>query len=411
VGHDPQPKKSFDFFAEIQNSKIGGVMPNELGESYLATVRERYQKGSKQERSLILKEFCSVSGYERKYAAKFIKKRQQEKKKKPGPKTTYNDQVVHHLKYLWERMNHMCSKKLVAAIPLWMPFYKDVDSETKKLLLQISPATVDRLLKPLRSRFATRGVSATIPSMLRHKIPIKLLDHSVDEPGFVETDTVAHCGDNIAGSYAHSLTVTDLFSGWTENRASFTKAAEAVLEQMKDIEKSFPFDLLGVACDNGSEFLNDLMLTYMKPKDGRQIDFVRRRPYKKNDQAHVEQKNFTHVRELFGYGRFDHRELHLLMNEIYKAYWNPLWNYFTPVMKLKKKERIGSKIKKEYDDPKTPFQRLLESAKVPPATKRKLIENYNLKNPFYLQEELERKLKIFFKIAEMNVDNSKKTGS
>lgn len=386
-------------------------MPNELGESYLTSIRERYKKGSKKERSLILKEFCSVSGYERKYAAKFIKKKQHLKKQKPGPKATYNDHVVHHLKYLWERMNHMCSKKLVAAIPLWMPFYKDVDAETKRLLLQISPATVDRLLKPARSSFAGRGISTTIPSMIKHRIPIKLLDQSIDEPGFVETDTVAHCGDNIAGSYAHSLTVTDLFSGWTENRASFTKAAEAVLEQMKDIERSVPFFLLGVACDNGSEFLNDLMLMYMKPKVGRQVDFVRRRPYKKNDQAHVEQKNFTHVRELFGYDRFDHRELHLLMNEIYKAYWNPLWNYFTPVMKLKKKTRIGSKIKKEYDDPKTPFQRLLESAKVHPVTKRKLIENYNSKNPFSLQEELDRKLKIFFRIVEMKKSEDKKTGS
>jgi hypothetical protein len=386
-------------------------MPVEISRAYLLAIRERYKKSSKKEKSKILSEFCSVCGFHRKHAIRILRDDLQPRTKKPGKKAIYNDQVVHHLRYLWERMNHMCSKKLVAAIPLWMPFYKNVDSETKQLLLQISPATVDRLLKPARSSFALRGKSTTQASLIKHRIPIKLLDYSVDEPGFVECDTVAHCGDDIAGSYAHSLTVTDLFSGWTENRASFTKSAEAVLEQMKDIERSLPFFLLGVASDNGSEFLNDLLLAYLKPKQGRQVDFVRRRPYKKNDNAHVEQKNFTHVRELFGYGRFDTRDLHILMNEIYKAYWNPLLNYFSPVMKLKKKTRIGSKIKKEYDKPKTPFQRLLESAKVPPATKRKLIESYNLKNPFHLQEELDRKLKIFFRIVEMKKNEAKKTGS
>lgn len=386
-------------------------MPVEMTRAYLLAIRERYKKSNRKEKSKILTEFCSVCGLHRKHAIRILRENLRLRTKKPGREAIYNDQFVHHLRYLWERMNHMCSKNLVAGIPLWMPFYKDVDVGTKQLLLKVSPATVDRLLKPARSSFGLKGKSTTQPSLIKHKIPIKLIDPSIDEPGFVECDTVAHCGGDIAGSYAHSLTVTDLCSGWTENRASFTKSAEAVLEQMKDIERSLPFFLLGVASDNGSEFLNDLLLTYLKPEQGRQIDFVRRRPYKKNDNAHVEQKNYTHVRQLFGYERFDTRDLHLLMNEIYKAYWNPLLNYFIPVMKLKKKTRIGGKVIKEYDKPKTPFQRLLESAKVPPATKRKLIESYNLKNPFYLQEELDRKLKIFFRIVEMKKNEEKKTGS
>lgn len=385
-------------------------MPIGMRRAYLAAIRERYEKSTKKEKGLILSEFCSVCGYTRKYAIRILRGQAEPRVRRPGPKSIYGPNVVHHLRVLWEQMNRMCSKNLKAALPLWLPFYKDIDTETKKLLLKISPATIDRLLRPTRAGLKAKGLSTTQPSMLKNRIPMQLLDGEVDRPGFVEGDTVAHCGDSIEGSYVHSLTVTDLFSGWTENRSMWTKRAEGVLEQLKAIEKALPFDLLGFASDNGSEFLNDEVFSYFRNRKHGKVEFVRRRPYKKNDNAHVEQKNWTHVREIFGYERFDKQDLNILMNEIYRAYWNPLRNYFTPVMKLKKKTRIGGKLKKEYDDPKTPYQRLIDCDKIPLQTKRKLIDEYKLKNPFHLKMELERKLKIFFRLVEMHKTEKQKIG-
>jgi hypothetical protein len=386
-------------------------MPIGIRRAYLAAIRERYGKSTKKEKRHILSEFCTVCGYTRKYAIRILGGKVQPRIRRSGPKSKYDSNVVHHLRILWGEMNRMCSKKMAAALPLWLPFYKDVDSETRNLLLEISPSTIDRLLLPTRAGFKSKGISTTQPSMLKHKIPIQLLDHEVDRPGFVEGDTVAHCGDNIAGEYVHTLTVTDLFSGWTENRSTWRKLAEGIVELMKGIEADLPFQLLGYASDNGSEFINDELYDYFNNRKTGKVEFVRRRPYKKNDSAHVEQKNWTHVRELFGYDRFDVADLNILMNEIYRAYWNPLLNYFSPMMKLKNKTRIGGKLKKEYDDPKTPYQRLIECDKIPLQTKRKLIEQYKMKNPFHLKAELERKLKIFFKIVEMYKEEKRKPGA
>ncbi len=385
-------------------------MPIKFRREYLNTIRERYKNAlKKRQKSEILNEFCSICGYERKYAIRILNNQVEPKLYRPGPKPIYNHQVVHHLKILWEAMNRMCAKKMVVAIPLWMPFYKDVDAATQALLLQVSASTIDRLLRPSKVQWR-RGLSLTDQSLLKSRIPIQLLDKDVNEPGFMEADTVAHCGESGDGKFASSLTVTDLFSGWTENRVTMTKKAELVLEQMKRIRACLPFQMLGLATDNGSEFLNEEMLAYAKEK-AEPFMFVRRRAYKKNDNAHVEQKNFTHVRELFGYERIEDMQILILMNEIYQAYWNPLWNYFTPMMKLVKKERIKSKIKKMYDKPKTPYQRLLETDRLTRQEKRKLKEAYTSKNPFFLKKELDRKLKIFHQLVEQKKRERKLTGS
>jgi hypothetical protein len=385
-------------------------MPIKFRRDYLNTIRERYKNALKKKiKSEILNEFCAVCGYERKYAIRILNNQVQPRQNRPGPKPVYNDQVVQHLRILWESMNRMCAKKMVVAIPLWMPFYKAVDAVTKKLLLEVSASTIDRLLRPYKQQWR-KGLSTTKSSLLKSRIPIQLLDHNVNEPGFMEADTVAHCGGSAEGTFASSLTVTDLFSGWTENRAVMTKKAELIVEQMKRIRSCLPFQMLGLATDNGSEFLNDEMLAYAKEKPQPFI-FVRRRAYKKNDNAHVEQKNFTHVRELFGYERIEDMEILLLMNEIYQAYWNPMWNYFTPMMKLVKKERIRSKIKKTYDDPKTPYQRLIETDRLSNQEKKRLKELYATKNPFFLKQQLDQKLKIFYQLVEQRRRERKLTGS
>jgi hypothetical protein len=385
-------------------------MPIKFRREYLNTIRERYKNAlKKRNKSEILNEFCNICGYERKYAIRILNNQVEPKVYRPGPKPIYNHQVVHHLKVLWEAMNRMCSKKMVVAIPLWMPFYKDVDVVTQKLLLQVSASSIDRLLRASKAQWR-RGLSTTDQSLLKSRIPIQLLDKDVNEPGFMEADTVAHCGESADGRFASSLTATDLFSGWTENRATMTKKAELIVEQMKRIRACLPFQMLGLATDNGTEFLNEEMLAYAKDKV-QPFMFVRRRAFKKNDNAHVEQKNFTHVRELFGYERIDDMQTLILMNEIYQAYWNPLWNYFTPMMKLVKKERIKSQIKKTYDEPKTPYQRLLDTDRLTIQEKRKLKEAYASKNPFFLKKELDRKLKIFHQLVEQRKRERKLTGS
>lgn len=243
-----------------------------------------------------------------------------------------------------------------------------------------------------------RGISTTDP-VLKHQIPIKLLDSEIKEPGFIESDTVSHCAENPAGNFVSSLTMTDLFSGWTANGASWTKQALPIKAEVKKVEDGLPFVILGFASDNGNEFINNELYEYFNCRIPA-VNFVRRRPYRKNDNAHVEQKNYTHVRQLFGYERFDDPTLVPLMNEIYQVYWNPLWNYFNPVMKLKSKQRVGSKIIKKWDIPKTPCQRLIDCEKIPTKTKGRLKQYQNSKNPFFLRKELEKKLKLFFRKVE-----------
>ena len=195
-------------------------MTTEMRRTYLETIRSRYRKSTKKQKSQILNEFCAVCGYERKYAMRILWRHVDPRSRRPGPKRIYSHQVIPHLIYFWSAMNRCCSKKMKAALPLWFPFYREpIDPETKRLLLKMSSATIDSRLRDYRERSVLRGLSATRSSWVKGKIPIKLLDHDIKEPGFLESDTVAHCGNSLSGEFVNSLTVTDLFSGWTENRA------------------------------------------------------------------------------------------------------------------------------------------------------------------------------------------------
>lgn len=382
-------------------------MTTEMRRTYLETIRSRYRKSTKKQKSQILNEFCAVCGYERKYAIRILWGHVDPRSRRPGPRRIYSHQVIPHLIYFWSAMNRCCSKKMKAALPLWFPFYREpIDPETKRLLLKMSSATIDRRLRDYREGSVLRGLSATRSSWVKSKIPIKLLDHDIKEPGFLESDTVAHCGNSLSGEFVNSLTVTDLFSGWTENRAMLTKTSEQIVGQVRKIEEKLPFLMKGFASDNGSEFLNHDLHFYLIKRDN-PVEFVRRRPYKKNDNAHVEQKNFTHVRSLFGYSRFEDPELVVRMNEIYQAYWNPLWNYFTPCLKLKSKTRIGGRIKKEYDIPRTPAQRLLDYPGLTSWQASYLKDQLRGRNPFWLKQQLDKKLKEFFQLVEEKKATSK----
>ncbi len=373
---------------------------------YLQAIRLRYKSAGKKEKIPILTEFCLNCGYNRKYAIRLLsgKKKKKKARAKSGPKPLYQDkQLLVTLKHIWFATDQMCSKKLRAAIPLFLPFYEQeygfLGNHIKAKLHTISAATIDRLLKPVRARYTAKGRCGTKPgTMLKNQIPIQTDTWDSSQPGFLEADSVAHCGNSLAGDFVWSLTFTDIASTWTENRAVWNKGAHGVLTQTKDVEAHLPFPVLGFDCDNGSEFLNYHLHRYFTNRPAKPVKFTRSRPYKKNDNAHVEQKNWSHVRQLLGYDRFDKACLVDLLNDLYKNEWSLFNNFFCPSMKLTEKKRINSKYVKKYDEPKTPYQRLIASPDISPEAKQKLTHTFLRLNPFCLKKKIQAKLKSIFAI-------------
>jgi len=372
-------------------------MTIEARREYREAIRLRYKNGTKKQRSRILDEFCEVCGYNRKHAIRLLRGKVGMRLSRPGPKPKYDVEVIEHLVILWKLMNYMCSVRMKAALPIWLAYYKPqtLTETARAKLLEISSSSIDRLLRPHRQG-CQRGLSGTKGgAFLKSQIPIELIDKHVDRPGYVEADTVAHCGNALAGDFANTLTVTDLLSGWTGNRATLNKEAVDIVAKLKDIRAGLPFPMVGFASDNGSEFINRSLVAYLQDKKHGHVKFVRRRPYKKNDNAHVEQKNDTHVRQLFGYHRVEDRGLVDLMNDIYQNYWNPLLNFFCPALKLIKKTRIGGKLKKTYDKPKTPCDRLIDCGKLTELQLHRLKGDRSLLDPLLLKQGLDAKLRLF----------------
>jgi hypothetical protein len=381
-------------------------MSHELKREYLSCIRERYRNSSRGKKSVILDEFCSVCGYARKYAIAILNGRVEPGVNRPrGRQTKYTQDVVFHLVRLWRVLGEPGSTKLKAALPEWLGYdpvlNPEQDRELCAKLLEISRPQMDRLLRPYRVGFQM-GISGTRRAA-RHvmaQIPLQPKDWNVTEPGQqAQADTVAHCGDRLAGQFANSLTLTDLDSAWTENRALWGKSSAEVISAMRQIEANLPFHLRGFKSDSGSEFMNYALFAYFREnRPDVPVQVTRSRPYKKNDNCYVEQKNFTHVRELFGYARIDDPQLVVLMNEIYVQYWNPLQNYFMPTQKLLRKTRIGARIRKEYEPAKTPYQRLIDSPALKAEQKQVLQARKATLNPFHLQKDLQLKLKEFEEI-------------
>lgn len=270
----------------------------------------------------------------------------------------------------------------------------------RRKLLRISPASIDRLLKKVRTRYPRRGLCGTRcgPPALKSQIPLRTDNSDITRPGFLEADTVAHCGGSLSGEYLCSLTFTDIFSQWTENRAIATKGAAEVLERVKEVEEKLPFTLLGFDVDNGSEFLTWHLWRYFLNR-AHPVDLRRSRPYKKNDQAYVEQKNWTHVRQLLGYERIEGADLVIEINDLYSV-WGLLHNFFCPTLKLKKKTRIGAKTHRQYHKPQTPYQRLLQSPAVTAEQKAALRICFQELNPLELKKQLEEQLKKVFQLIK-----------
>lgn len=371
-------------------------------------LERRYFRLDRAGKSHLLDELCDLHQFNRKYLIQVFNHLTGKQHIRRGPKRRYDPkELLEPLKRIWLATDMMCSKKLKVALPLWLPFYDDfyepLPPTTKAKLCAMSAATIDRLLKPHRAHYRRRGLTGTKPGyLLKNQIPIKVDHWDVTQPGFLEADTVAHCGDSMAGDFAWTLTMTDITTGWTENRATWNKGASGVLKQIKNIEKSLPFPILGFDCDNGSEFLNWHLLRYFQERRGQTVQVTRSRPYRKNDNAHVEQKNWTHVRQLFGYDRFDNQKAIKKMNDLYTQEWSLYQNHFIPTMKLIEKEKINAKYRRKYEQPKTPYERVITSEQVSAAQKERLKDIHQTLNPFQLKVNIERKLKVIFSYVTRN---------
>jgi len=372
---------------------------------YLETIYLRYKKSGKKEKSTILNEFCQNCNYHRKHAIRVLnnfKRFTKPKPKKTGAPSMYNKaSIIEPLKRIWLASNLPCSKRLKAVIPLWLPYYaeefKPLSLESVKALRKISPPTIDRLLKPARIKYKLRGRSTTKPgTLLRKHIPVKTNQWDESHPGFLEADTVAHCGSAAEGIYANTVDFVDIATCWTEQRAVWGKGEQGVLEQIDNVENDLPFPILGFDADNGNEFLNwHLFRHFTKRKQ--HVQFTRSRAYHKDDNSHIEQKNWTHIRQWLGYHRFDNPKAVPLMNDLYTSEWRLYHNFFCPSVKLLEKKRIASKTIKKYDRPKTPYERVLESKYVSAYRKRILKEQFEELNPFKLRKAMEKKLDKIFK--------------
>lgn len=371
--------------------------------AYLKRIKLRYERGDKEVKSRILEEFCHVCRYNRKYAIRLLNGSLHRSHGKPGRISRYCEpRFLKALRQIWFDTDQFCSKKLKLVMPVWIPFFEQehgkLAKDVKEKLLKISAASIDRVLKPTRAQYG-RGRCGTKPgTLLRTQIPIRTDFWDVSSPGYLEADTVAHCGSSMAGDFIWSLTVTDIYSGWTESRSLWNKGATGVIQQIKDIEDSLPFPFLAFDSDNGSEFLNSHLVRYFSERS-KVVPFTRSRPYHKNDNAHVEQKNWSHVRQLLGYKRLENPDLVPLINDLYKNEWSLYQNHFVPTFKLIRKEKIKSRYHRFYQTPITPYQRLIESDLISDEQKYKLKTLHQSLNPYHLKREKEQKLKLIFSLT------------
>ena len=378
---------------------------------------KRYCTAGKKQKTKILDEFIATTGYNRKYAIHVLKNSAYVKvthfnnvakqsvqlitktRKKRTYKKYYGADVQEHVIRLWIFSMYLCAKRLVPFIRDNIDYFAQkfgYDEKLKALLSSISSATVGRILKPEIPKHSIRGISTTHPAKNLNKlIPIRtFFDWDERKPGFFEVDTVANCGVSTQGQYICTLTLTDVYSGWTENRALLNKAHRWVKEAVADVKEKLPFQMKGIDSDNGSEFKNTQLLQWCNTNN---VIFTRSRSHKKNDNCFVEQKNDSVVRRIVGYYRFEGEAARMVMADLYEQY-NKLVNFFFPSMKIISKQRVEAKVIKKYDAAKTPYRRLMESSDVSEAVKADLLRR---KNSLDLQQLLEATHTLQSKLISM----------
>jgi len=364
----------------------------------LAKMKRRYRTAGMEYKTKLLDQAQALFGYHRKAAIRALRAPRVE----AGPRILTGRPVEYEpgellpwLRPIWEATDYACGVRLAAMMPEWVPAFeayeKRMPGKVRERLLAASERTLDRLLEPLRGQGA--GRSLTRPgTILRQQIPIRGSLFEENKPGWIEVDTVALCGGSVAGEFVWMVDGVDYATTWVEVRPIWGRGQAGTLAALQDIEASLPFELLGLDSDNGGEFLNHHVLQWLQ-KRPRPAFMTRSRPYKKDDNAHVEQKNWTHVRQSFGYERYDNPEVVELMNTMVKGPYGQLLNYFHASLKLDRKEREGGRVRRVYGPPQTPLARVLASAEVTEATKTKLRQQKSRLNPFALKQEVARSLK------------------
>jgi len=366
-----------------------------------------YQKASRKEKTSILDQFMKATGYNRVYAARVLRGHGKQHRFKNGVVVKaeaagrfrrgrgreYGPELVEPLKKIWECLDYVCGKRLAPAIPAALESLErhgeiEVEEETRRKLLKMSASTIDRLLKAEREKYALRGRSGTKPgTLLKSQIPVRTFaDWNEEKAGFVEIDLVGHDGGSSEGDFLQTLDVTDVHTGWSEQRAVLNKAQKWVFEALLEIRDRLPFPLLGIDSDNGSEFINHHLRDYCEEE---KITFTRARSHRKNDTCYVEQKNYSIVRQAVGYGRFQGSKSVRKLNELYDRV-RLRTNFFQPSMKLIDKQRRGSRVRKTYDDPKTPYERLLASTVISEEKKQRLKQEFESLNLAALDREIRK---------------------
>jgi len=368
---------------------------------YFKAIYARYRKASKGIKQIILNECCSNTGYNRKYAIRKLNgptpaKTNTIHRRRRG--YTYGPEVVSMLSAVWEAAGYPCSARLKALLQLWLPWIRKqfrLKQRVEKQLLSISARQMDRRLKDKKAQVGRRMYGRTKPgTLLKHHIPIRTDNWDVKTPGWTEVDTVSHSGNCAEGKFAYTINQTDILTTWVESRAVLGE--DVRVEGLDEMAHALPFPLKGLDSDNGSEFVNWHVWRYCKRN---KIQPFRGRPYKKDDNAHIEQKNWTHVRKLMGWDRYDTQEAVDGMNDLYRNELRLFMNLFMPSIKLLRKERIGSRVKRVYDKPQTPFQRVIASKQGDPVKIAELQKLSATLNPFDLTKTIENKLDRLFKLA------------
>lgn len=362
----------------------------------LNQLRRKYLRAGRLYKKALIQQVIDLFGYHRKAAIRALRGRPRRlpPRHTPAligrPREYSPDKLLPALKAIWFAAFQPCGKRLQALLPEWLPAYeadhRRLDGDVRQALLLASARTLDRLTAPLRAKVRRRG--GTRPgSLLRESIPIR---GGWDEqgPGWLEVDTVALCGGSLDDRHLWMLDGVDINTDWTEQRAVENRGQHCVLAQIQDVEQSLPFALLGLDSDNGGEFHNFNLLVYLQKRD-RPVCFTRSRAYRKNDNAHVEQRNWTHVRQHFGYERYDNPAVAALINALCKGALGQMLNHFLPTQKLEKKRREGSRIVREYGPAQTPYARVLAAAEVTSAKKKELRALHERLNPMALARQIE----------------------
>ncbi len=357
----------------------------------LQKYRRRYREADRKGRSVLLDEFCEMTKYHRKYAIAVLNRPPEatgdRSRRRRGP--TYSPEALRLIEKVWKAAGYPWAERLKAMLPAWVKWLGPVRPEVLDQALSISARQIDRRLAPKKRRLKRRLYGRTKPgTLLRREIPVKTDSWDVAGPGSGEVDLVSHSGPAASGEFAWSLNLTDVFSGWCETRAVLGKGRERVVAALDEIRRTLPFALTAIDSDNGSEFINHHLVAYCREHN---VAFTRGRPYKKDDNAHVEQKNWTHVRRIFGWERYDSAEVVAAMNGLYRGDLRLMMNLFQASVKLAERRRVGSRLTRRYQRARTPLDRLAdcyEGQPVPEAVRALLALREGL-NPFELSERIE----------------------